>query len=56
MLHIINYFVVLGTTGESVTLSIDEQDRILNFVIKIVKGRVPIILGLGGKSEGQHSG
>ena len=46
----INYFVVLGTTGESVTLSIDEQDEILNFVIKIVNGRKPIVLGLGGNN------
>jgi len=46
----IKYFVVLGTTGESVTLSIDEQDEILNFVIKIVNGRKPIVLGLGGNN------
>ena len=44
----INYFVVLGTTAESATLSIDEQDEILDFVVKIVDSRIPIVLGLGG--------
>ena len=46
----IDYFVVLGTTGESITLSIDEQDRVLEFVLKIVKQRAPIVLGLGGNN------
>jgi len=46
----INYFVVLGTTAESVTLSLDEQDQILKFVIKIVNKRVPIVLGMGGNN------
>jgi len=46
----INYFVVLGTTAESVTLSLDEQDEILKFVLKIVNKRVPIVLGMGGNN------
>ena len=46
----IDYFVVLGTTGESVTLSIYEQNKILEFVLKIVNQRVPIVLGLGGNN------
>ena len=28
----VNYFVVMGTTGESVTLSIDEQNMILDHI------------------------
>ena len=32
----INYFVVLGTTGESATLSNKEQDEVLDFVKKKV--------------------
>ena len=41
----VNYFVVLGTTAESTSLSIKEQNDIINFVIKIVNKRVPIVLG-----------
>ena len=46
----VNYFVVLGTTAESTSLSIKEQNDIINFVIKIVNKRVPIVLGLGGNN------
>jgi len=44
----IDYFVVMGTTGESATLSLDEQDQVLEFIKKIVYNRVPIVLGVGG--------
>ena len=46
----VNYFVVLGTTAESTSLSIKEQNDIINFVIKIVNKRAPIVLGLGGNN------
>lgn len=44
----INYIVVQGTTGESVTLSKDEKVETLAFIIKINNGRLPIVLGIGG--------
>ncbi len=43
----VNYLVVLGTTGESVTLSKEEKKDILDFVIEKVNGRVPIVAGFG---------
>lgn len=46
----IDYLVVLGTTAETPTLSDDEKDRILQFVIERVKGRVPVVMGLGGNN------
>lgn len=50
--HLINngidYLVVQGTTGESVTLTKEEKAEILAFVIKINNKRLPIVLGLGG--------
>lgn len=46
----INYLVVQGTTGESVTISKDEKDAIVNFIIEKNDGRVPIMLGIGGNS------
>lgn len=44
----INYLVVLGTTGENATLSNEEKNSILDFVVKKVNKRVPIVAGFGG--------
>jgi len=44
----IDYIVVQGTTGESVTLSKQEKEETLAFVIKVNNGRLPIVLGIGG--------
>jgi len=44
----INYLVVQGTTGESVTLDSDEKRTVLEFVIEVNAGRLPIVLGVGG--------
>jgi 4-hydroxy-tetrahydrodipicolinate synthase len=46
----VNYLVVLGTTGESSTLTNDEKQAVINFVIEKVEKRVPIILGIGGNN------
>lgn len=43
-----NYIVVLGTTGEPVTLSNDEKHAVINTVIETVNKRVPIVVGIGG--------
>lgn len=44
----IDYLVVMGTTGESVTLSPSEKKEVLDFVVKINNKRLPIVLGIGG--------
>jgi 4-hydroxy-tetrahydrodipicolinate synthase len=46
----VEYIVVLGTTGESVTLSKDEKELVVSFVIETVNKRVPVVLGLGGNN------
>jgi len=46
----INYLVVLGTTGESVTLSDEEKDQLIPFVIQKVNKRLPLVLGIGGNN------
>lgn len=46
----IDYLVVLGTTAETPTLTEEEKQQIRTFVIEQVKGRVPIVLGLGGNN------
>lgn len=43
-----DYLVVMGTTGETATLSAEEQDAILDFVTEINAGKLPIVFGLGG--------
>ncbi|MEN8928563.1 MAG: 4-hydroxy-tetrahydrodipicolinate synthase [Flavobacteriales bacterium] len=44
----LDYLVVMGTTGESATLSAAEKQEVLDFVIKINKNRLPIVFGIGG--------
>jgi len=46
----VNYIVVLGTTGESVTLTKDEKQAIISHVIETVDGRVPLMVGIGGNN------
>ncbi|WP_138417186.1 4-hydroxy-tetrahydrodipicolinate synthase [Aquibacillus sediminis] len=42
--------VVAGTTGESPTLSKEEKLSLLQFVVKTVKNRVPVIAGTGSNN------
>ncbi|GHS96002.1 4-hydroxy-tetrahydrodipicolinate synthase [Bacteroidia bacterium] len=45
-----DYLVVLGTTAETPTLTPDEQKEIIRLVINQVKGKIPVVLGLGGNN------
>lgn len=42
--------VAVGTTGEAATLSMDEHIEVIEFFIKQVKGRVPVIAGTGANN------
>jgi len=46
----VDFLVVLGTTGESVTLDKQEKKEVFEFVAKQANGRVPIVLGIGGNN------
>lgn len=46
----IDYMVVLGTTGESATLSTSEKALVVNTVIKANNGKIPLVLGIGGNN------
>ncbi len=46
----VEYLVVLGTTGESTTLSADEQLKVIETVKNANQGCLPIVLGLGGNN------
>ena len=49
----VDYLVLMGTTGESATLSQDEKIDIVNFCKKVNNGRLPIVLGIGGNNTKQ---
>ena len=49
----VEYLVILGTTGESVTLSKEEKKTVIETVRKTNKGRVPMVLGVGGNDTNQ---
>jgi 4-hydroxy-tetrahydrodipicolinate synthase len=46
----VDYLVVLGTTGESATLTTAEKAQVLKASVEYNKGRVPLMLGLGGNA------
>src|SRR6185369_10421220 len=46
----IDFLVPCGTTGESATLSDDEQRRVVEIVVEKARGRVPVIAGAGGNN------
>jgi 4-hydroxy-tetrahydrodipicolinate synthase len=49
----IDYLVVLGTTGESATLSKDEKELVINTIIDANKGRLPLVLGVGSNNTAE---
>ncbi len=46
----VEYIVILGTTGESVTLSKEEKDQVINTVVKANNNKLPLVLGIGGNN------
>jgi 4-hydroxy-tetrahydrodipicolinate synthase len=49
----IDYLVLMGTTGESVTLSKGEKEAVVDFCKKINNSRIPVVLGIGGNNTMQ---
>lgn len=45
-----DFLVVMGTTGEAVTLSDDEQLAVLEFIQKVNADKLPIVYGMGGNN------
>jgi 4-hydroxy-tetrahydrodipicolinate synthase len=43
-----DYLVVLGTTAETPVLSEEEKNKIIECVVMKVRGRIPLVLGVGG--------
>ena len=43
----VNAIIAAGTTGEGSTLSDEEHKRLLDFTVRVVDGRIPVIAGTG---------
>lgn len=39
--------VIAGTSGESATMTVDEHKEVIEFAVKQVKGRIPVVAGTG---------
>ncbi len=48
-----NYLVVLGTTGESATLSKEEKTAVIECIKAANNGRLPLVLGIGGNNTAE---
>ena len=46
----VNYLVVLGTTGEPATLTVEEKEQVKATIIKANNGRLPLVIGIGGNN------
>lgn len=44
----VDYIVSLGTTGETPTISAEEKNELIQHTYRIVAGRVPVVVGIGG--------
>ena len=44
----VDYIVVLGTTGQAATMTEDENHEVRTFIREYVRGRLPLVLGVGG--------
>jgi len=49
----VEYLVVMGTTAENATLTQAEKELVINAVIDFNKGRLPLVLGVGGNNTMQ---
>ena len=45
-----DFLVVLGTTSEAPTLTTEEKKLVINTILEANKGRLPILLGMGGNN------
>ena len=45
-----DFLVVLGTTSEAPTLTAEEKKLVINTILETNKGRLPILLGMGGNN------
>lgn len=49
----VEYLVIMGTTAENATLTQAEKELVIKTVIDVNKGRLPLVLGVGGNNTMQ---
>lgn len=49
----VDYLVILGTTGETATLTSSEKSTVLKTVVEENDGRLPLVIGIGGNNTAQ---
>jgi 4-hydroxy-tetrahydrodipicolinate synthase len=49
----VEYIVVMGTTGETPTLSKEEKKAVLDFSVRTINLRVPLVIGIGGNNTAE---
>ena len=45
--------VIVGTTGESATVSVEEHCELIKLAVEHAAGRIPVIAGTGGNSTAE---
>ena len=45
-----DWVVPVGTTGESATITKEEKQEIIDFIVRVNQKRVPLVLGIGGNN------
>ena len=46
----VEYLVLMGTTAESATLTKEEKEQVVSFIVEENNGRLPLVLGIGGNN------
>lgn len=46
----VEYLVLMGTTAESATLTKQEKKQVVDFIVEENRGRLPLVLGIGGNN------
>jgi len=49
----VDYLVILGTTGEAVTLNVQEKNDVVRFVLEKTNNRIPAVIGIGGNNTNE---
>lgn len=48
-----DYLVVQGTTGEAATLTAQERQEVMDYIVHRFGGRIPMVLGMSGNATGK---
>lgn len=46
----VDSIIICGTTGESSTMTLEEKKAVIEFSVKVVNKRIPVIAGTGGNN------